>query len=149
MLISIENLGSDKLIFGNLNINSINSKFDQMKFLLQGKVDIVVLTEIKLNNSFPTNKFLIEGYSKSFRLDETEIDQGGLLVYIREDITCKELRSHSFAEDIEGIFIEINLRKYKWLIFATYHPPSQCDKYFFDYLRRDLDIYSTLLIRWY
>ena len=25
---------SDRLIFGNLNINSTNSKFDQMKFLL-------------------------------------------------------------------------------------------------------------------
>ena len=46
---------SDRLIFGNLNINSINSKFDQMTFLLQGKVDILILTETKLNNSFPTN----------------------------------------------------------------------------------------------
>ena len=24
-----------------------------------------------------------------------------------------------------------------------YHPPSQCDKYFFHYLRRSLDIYSA------
>ena len=58
---------SDRLIFGNLNINSINSKFDQIKFRLQGKVDILVLTETKLDNSFPTNQFLIEGYSKPFR----------------------------------------------------------------------------------
>ena len=50
----------DRLIFGNLNINSISSKFDQMKFLLQGKVDIFVSTETKLDNSFPTNQFLIE-----------------------------------------------------------------------------------------
>ena len=60
---------SDRLIFGNLNINSINSKFDQMKFLLQGKVDILVLTETKLDNSFPTNKLLIESYLKPFRSD--------------------------------------------------------------------------------
>ena len=45
----------DRLIFGNLNINSVNSEFDQMKFLLQGKVDVLVLTETKLDNSFPTN----------------------------------------------------------------------------------------------
>ena len=105
-----------------------------MKFLLQGKVDILVLTETKLDNSFPTNQFLIEGYSEPFRL----------LVYIREVIPCKKLKSHSFAEDIEGIFIEINLRKWKWLLFAIYHSPSQCDKYFFDYLSRSLDIYSAL-----
>ena len=132
----------DRLIFGNLNINSINSKFDQMKFLLQGKVDILVLSETKLDNSFPTNQFLIEGYSKPIRLDRNR-NEGGLLVYIREDVPCKKLKSHSFAEDTEGTFIEINLRKCKWLLFAMYHPPSQCDKYFFHYLRRSLDIYSA------
>ena len=97
---------------------------------MQRKVDILVLTETKLDNSFPTNQFLIEGYSKPFRLDRSR-NGVGLLVYIREDIPCKELKSYSFAEDIEGIFIEINLRKCKWLLFATYHPPSQCGKYFF------------------
>ena len=49
---------------------------------------------------------------------------------------------HSF-NDIEGIFIEINLRKCKWLLFATYHPPSQCDNYFFDFVSKGLDTYSA------
>ena len=53
---------SDRLMFGNLNINSINTKFDQIEFLMEGKVDILVMTETKLDNSFPTNQFLIEGY---------------------------------------------------------------------------------------
>ena len=114
-----------------------------MKFLLQEKVDILVLTETKLDNFFPTNQFLIEGYSKPFRSDRNR-NGGGLLVIIREDIPCKELKSHSFAQDIEGIFIEINLRKCKWLLFATHHPASQCNKYFFDYLRKILNIYSAL-----
>ena len=133
----------DRLIFGNLNINSVYPKFDQMKVLLQGKVDILILTETKLDESFPTNQFLIEGYSKSFRFDRNR-NGGGLLVYIREDIPCKELKSHTLADGIEGIFIEINLRKCKWLLFATYHPPSQCDKYFFDQISIALDTYSTL-----
>ena len=94
-----------------------------MKFLLQEKVYVLVLTETKLDNFFPTNQFLIEGYSKPFRSDRNR-NGGGLLVIIREDIPCKELKSHSFAQDIEGIFIEINLRKCKWLLFATHHPPS-------------------------
>ena len=110
-----------------------------MKFLLQGKVDILVQTETKLDNSFPANQLVIEDYSKPFRLDGNR-NRGGLLAYIREDISCKELKSHGFVEDIAGIFIEINLRKCKWLLFTTYHPPSQYDKYFFDYLRRDLEI---------
>ena len=36
------------------------------------------------------------------------------------------------------------MRKCKWFLFATYHPLSQCDKYFFDHLSRGLDIYSAL-----
>ena len=89
-----------KLIFGNLNvINSVYPKFDQMKFSLQGKVDILIFTETKLDESFPTTQFLIEGYSKLFRLDRNRND-GGLLVYIREDIPSKELKSHTLAEDI-------------------------------------------------
>ena len=83
-----------------------------MKFLLQGKVDILVMNKIKLNYTFPKNQFLIEGYSKPFRLDKNR-NGGGLLVYITEDIPCKELKSHSFAEDIEGTFIKINVGKHK------------------------------------
>ena len=30
------------------------------------------------------------------------------------------------------------------LLFATYHPPSQCDKYLLDYLSRSSDITSAL-----
>ena len=114
-----------------------------MKFQLQGKADILVMTEPELDNSFPKNQFLIEGFSKPFRLDWNR-KGGGFLVYIREDIPCKELKSHSFEESIEGIFIEINLRKCKWLLFAKNHPPWTCDKYYFDYYTRGLAIYSTL-----
>ena len=71
---------------------------------MQGKVNILVLTEIQLDSSFPTNQFLVERYLKPFRLDRNR-NGGGLLVYIRKD---KELKSHSVVDDIEGIFIEIS-----------------------------------------
>ena len=90
-----------------------------MKLLLQGNVDIL---QIQISS----NQFVMEGYSKPFRFDRNR-NGGGVLLYIREDIPCKELKFHSLPENIEGIFVEINLRKTKWLLFATYHPPSQCD----------------------
>ena len=49
------------LLPGNLNINSICSKPDQIKCLLKGKVDILTITEIKLDSSFTTTQFLIDG----------------------------------------------------------------------------------------
>ena len=41
----------NRLIIGNLNINSISNKFDQLKLFVQGKVDILVVTEPKLDST--------------------------------------------------------------------------------------------------
>ena len=130
----------NKLILGNLNINSIPSKFDQLKFLIKDKIDILLITETKLDSSFPDDQFSIPGFSKPFRKDRDK-HGGGLLLYVREDIPAKELKRHSFSADIEGIFVEINLRKTKWLIFGTYHPPSQNDEYYFKNISSSLDLY--------
>ena len=53
----------NRLITGNLNINSISNKFDQLRLFVQGKVDdFLVVTETKLNSNFPTYQFVIDGY---------------------------------------------------------------------------------------
>ena len=44
-----------------------------------------------------------------------------------------------FPYDKEGLFVELNLRKCKWLLFRTYHPPSQEDIYYFDNLDKAFD----------
>ena len=54
---------------GNLNINSISGKFDQLKCLISNHVDILVLTETKLDEMFTTSSFLIDGFSSPFWLD--------------------------------------------------------------------------------
>ena len=43
----------NKLLIGNLNINSISGKFDQLKTVVQEKLDILVITETKLDSNFP------------------------------------------------------------------------------------------------
>ena len=47
----------NRLLIGNLNINSISNKFDQFKLLVRGKVDILIITENKLVSTFPTSQF--------------------------------------------------------------------------------------------
>ena len=44
-----------------------------------------------------------------------------MMIYAREDIPSKELNKHTFTNNVEGMFIEINLRKRKLLFFGTYH----------------------------
>ena len=138
--IRIKNI--NRLIIGNLNINSISGKFEQLKTVICGNIDILVVVETKLDDTFPDSQFFIEGYSTPFRLDRNR-NGGGVLIYVREDIPCKKLLKHNFPDDIEGLFIEINLRKTKWLLFGSYHPPSQSDQYYFDCVGRALDIYNT------
>ena len=87
-------------------------------------------------------QFFIDGFTAPYRLD-INIHGDGVLVYIREDIPSKQLNCHIFPEDIEGIFVEINLRKTKWLLFGSYHPPSQSDQYYFDCVGRSIDKYSN------
>ena len=132
----------NKIIIGNHNINSIRNKIDALKTIIPGNIDILVITETKLDATFKTSQFCIEGFNEPYRMNRNRFG-GGILIYIREGIPTKQLKLHTFPSDIEGMFIELNLRKTKWLLYGTYHPPEQDDKYFFDCLGKALDIYSN------
>ena len=47
------------------------------------------------------------------------------MIYVREDIPSKELSIHNFTKNVEGLFIEINLRKTKVLFFGGYRSDHQ------------------------
>ena len=51
------------------------------------------------------------------------------------------LTKHVFPDDIEGLFIELNFRRAKWLLFGTYNPPTQNDSFYFSNLDKALDFY--------
>ena len=129
----------NRVILATLNVNSLPNKMDQLKLIIGENVDVLVLTETKLDDSFPTSQFLIDGFTTPYRMDRNR--RGGILIYVREDIPSKELKRHDFPSDIEGIFIELNLKKVKWLLLGTYHPPSLSDSYYFEKLSNSLDLY--------
>ena len=70
----------NKIIIGNLNINSYSGKFDEFKYLIKNNLDIIVITETKLDDSYPEAQFFIEGFSKPYRLDRNKYG-GGVLIY--------------------------------------------------------------------
>ena len=43
-------------------------------------------------------------------------------MYIRSNIIVANLTSFTFPNDIEALFIEINLKGNKWLICCSYNP---------------------------
>ena len=122
-------------------MNSLANKINDLKTLVENKIDILVITETKLDSSFSSSEFLIDGFHRPYRIDRNR-HGGGVLVYVSTGLLSKQFHKHTFSDDIEGIFIEINLRKCKWLIFGTYHPPNQPDAYYFENISCALDIYT-------
>ena len=137
----------NKVMIGHLNINWLRNKFGMLIDIVKGKVDILVISETKLDDSFPLSQFCIDGYKKSFRLDRNS-HGGGLIVFVREDIPCKQL----FAQkcDLEAIFFELNLKNTKWLCCGGYNNHNNNISGYVKAIENCLDIfiknYENLLI---
>ena len=89
----------NRKIIGNLNTNLISNKFDQLKLFVQGKVNILIVTETKLDPTFPTSQFMIDGFSEPYCFGRNR-NGSGVLIYIREDIPSKLLAYHKLPHDI-------------------------------------------------
>ena len=70
----------NRLVIGNLNINSISNKFDQLKLFFQGEVDIFIVTETKMDLNFPTSQFMIYRYKKPYRFGRNR-NGGRVLIF--------------------------------------------------------------------
>merc|ERR1712062_294993 len=107
-------------IIAHLNINSLRNKFDALVHIINGNVDILVIVETKLGQTFPDNQFRVVGFKKPYRRDRTA-NGGGIMIFVREDIPSLEKKKHTLPHNVEAIFVEINLRKSKFLLIGTYH----------------------------
>lgn len=57
-----------RLDIGHSNTNSLKINFDQLKVLVQRKIDILVFTETKIESGLPTSQFTLEGFSMEINL---------------------------------------------------------------------------------
>ena len=86
---------------------------------IKGNIDVLLVSETKIDDSFPNRNFLIDGFSTPDRLDRNS-NGGGLMLFIREDIPSNLVETE--AKPIEGFYIELNLRNDKWLLNCSYSP---------------------------
>ena len=68
-----------------------------------------MISETKLDPSFPTGQFHIHDLSEPYRFDRNS-SGGGILLCIHQDIPSKLILT---KVTIDGFFVEINLRKKK------------------------------------
>ena len=95
------------VIIGHLNINSVRNKFSCFKDLVIKETDICLLSETKIDDSFPNSQFFAEGY-RMFQKDRNK-NGGGLLLYVNEDIPGKLINSYNFKEGSEIIVFEFSI----------------------------------------
>ena len=72
-----------------------------------------MISEIKIHESFSQGQFNISGFSKTFTPDRNN-NGGGIILFVREGIQTKLTFSENLP--IEVFYVEINLKKQKWLI---------------------------------
>ena len=113
----------------NNSYTKLNDSFTDKQCIIEGYT--------KLNDSFTDKQCIIEGYTKPYRLDRN-CNGGGILIYVRKDISSKELNKNNFTKNIEALFIEINLRKNKFLLVGTYHSTHP------EYGTSDLDFFEQI-----
>ena len=99
----------NRLIIAQLNISSQRNKFDSLVRMLHNNLDVLLISENKIDYSIPTAQFQIEG-NITYRLDRNASNVRGIHLYVPEDMPSALLNSDM---SIESFSIEINIRKKK------------------------------------
>ena len=102
------------------------NKFSSIAELIKDNIGVLLISETKIDSSFPSEKFAIDNY-KIFRRDRNCFG-GGFMFYVNENIPCRELSPEQNDSNFEVISLEITLRNRKWLLIGLYKPPGQKEK---------------------
>ena len=121
------------LHFIHLNINSLLPKIDELRHIAkETKVQVIGISETKIDNSVPNEEISIEGYD-ILRLDRNRRG-GGVACYIRNDISFNQI--NAFPTETENIFFDIFLpNSHSITVGIFYRPPNQSN--FLDNISND------------
>ena len=84
ILNNIRQKHSNSLVIAQLNINSLRKEFASLPTMIKDYSDLLLISESKIDSSFPIAQFHIDDYT-IHRRDRDE-NRVGLLLYLREDV---------------------------------------------------------------
>ena len=93
----------NRLAIGHLNINYLRKKFDTLKLLVKNGSGIFMITETKLDETFPEGQFLMDGFTPPYRMDRNA-NGGGIAFYTRENVQSRQISFKNDDKDIEQFF---------------------------------------------
>ena len=125
-------------LVGYLNINSLRNKIIDLTGIIQYlNLDYFVLSETKIDSSFPSSQFAIDNYEMKTRRDRN-CNGGGIIEYVRKCIINRRLKEYETLHR-ETTCSEITISKKKWLSISMYRPPEASNlDFFFEELNTSL-----------
>ena len=117
-------------ICGQLNINSFRNKFWETIDIVN-LMDMLSISETKLDSSFTDARFNIPGYIMHRR--DRNGHGGGIITYIKQSIPHRRLVELE-SESLESIVLELLFNSDKWIFITAYRP-----------LNMDTDIFQSEL----
>ena len=106
-MVHFRKCNQNKFVIAHKNINSLRNKFELLTEKTKGNVDILSISETKIDESFPDSQFKINDFSNPHRIDCNE-KGGGIMLLFREDLPVKVL---SVDKGHESCYVELILRK--------------------------------------
>ena len=95
-------------MIGYLNINSLRNKIvDLREIILELPLDYLVLSETKIDQSFPTVQFYIKGYVVRARRDRDKRGRG-LIEFVKNSFISKMLKEYETKQS-ESICSEFTI----------------------------------------
>ena len=98
-----------------------------------------MLSEAKLNDSFPKGQLLIKGFGDPFRIDRNA-NGGGILFYVREDIPAKPLSVETLPRKV---FLLKLIYGKKWLFSCSYNQNGDNISNHLQTITKRLDLYIS------
>ena len=114
---------------------------------IKGNIDVLLVSEIKIDDSVPNENFLIDGFSRPYRLERNS-NGSGLMLFVKEDIPSNLVEAE--VKPIEDFYIELNLRNNRWLLNCPYNPhKNNIGNQLSDFLDSHSSAYEKVLILGY
>ena len=108
-------------LIGYLNINSVRNKIADVQIFIQNiPLDYLVLSETKLDESFPNAQFNLDGYELGARRDRDK-NGGGLIMFVKRGIICKRISDFELSFS-ECICSEHIISKSRWFCLSICRP---------------------------
>ena len=113
-----------ELLLSHLNINSIQNMFEELKqIVVESRVQIMVVSETKIDASYPDSQFHIPGYH--IHRQDRKKGGGGVLMFVTSKIESKRIKFDRRYKTIEIMALQIALKTKNLILLAIYRPPKK------------------------